>query len=181
MELITSLPIRYCFYLIPLILLLHELEEWNIYEYHQVTYSNKIPGETKLGGRLWLIFLSIIGFIWTVVCNLIPDVATSAIIMMFLIDFSILNAIQHIGLSIKTKKYNPGLMFGGFVGFFIAVFEIYKILLDKILPFGIILVMLFLILPGLIDTMVNSKKGKLPKMVEMILIFSTKLEILFTK
>ena len=100
---------------------------------------------------------------------------------MFLIDFSILNAIQHIGLSIKTKKYNPGLMFGGCVGLFIAVFEIYKILLDKILPFGIILVMLFLILPGLIDTMVNSKKGKLPKMVEMILIFSTKLEILFTK
>lgn len=90
-------------------LLLHELEEWNIYEYHQATYVNKILGETKLSGRLWLILLS--------------------------------NA----------------------------------------LSVSIVLGMLLLLLPGLVDSAVNSRRGKLPKMVEMILVFSTRLEGLFTK
>lgn len=176
MEIIYSTNIKYLFFIIPVILFIHEMEEWNIYYYHKRTYSNRIQNETILSGRLWLIFLSMLGFIWIMIVYFIPGTITSSIIMMLLIDFTLLNSIQHIGLTIKTRKYNPGFIFGGIIGLVAAFFIIGLLVTRDVLPIWLIIILMCLIIPGLIDTIIRSKKNKLPKMVEWILVFSARIE-----
>jgi hypothetical protein len=173
--------IKSLFFIIPVILLIHELEEWNIYEFHKNNYSSRVDDETKLGGRLWLIFLSLFGFFWTLICYFIPDIVIATILMMLLVDFTLLNSIQHIGLSIKIKKYNPGFIFGGLVALFAAMILIWKIMTYSIIPVWVLVILLCLVIPGVIETALSSRKNKLPKMVEWILRFSHKLENILLK
>lgn len=164
------------FFIVPLVLFIHEMEEWNIYHYHKKNYTNGVFEETILGTRLWLFFLSIIGFVWTTICYIIPNTTISSILMMLLIDFTLLNAIQHIVVSLKTKKYNPGLIFGGFIAIIVAIIVIKNILYHSIIPnWGVVLI-LFLIIPILIESIISSKNNKLPKMLVGILRFSAKLD-----
>jgi hypothetical protein len=163
-------------FIVPLVLFIHEMEEWNIYAYHKRSYKNVVAEETILGGRLWLIFLSLGGLAWTVICFFIPNLVASIVLMMLLIDFTILNSIQHIGMSMKTKQYNPGLIFGGIVAMIVAVIVIRNILFYRVIPTWCMILLLCLIIPPLIETINSSKKNKLPKMVEWILQFSSKLE-----
>lgn len=171
-----SIGMEVLIFIIPIILFIHEMEEWNIYKFHQENYSSNVHGETILSGRLWLIFLSLFGFCWTILCYLIPSIVISSILMMFLIDFTILNSIQHIGLSIKIRKYNPGLIFGGVIALSVAVMIITEMISRGILPLWVVIILLCLIVPFIVETAISSKKNKLPKMVEWILNFSIKLE-----
>ncbi|MBA4383830.1 MAG: hypothetical protein C0410_03775 [Anaerolinea sp.] len=172
--------IRSLFFIIPVILLIHELEEWNIYDFHKNSYSSGVNEESKLGGRLWLIFLSLFGFCWTLICYFIPNIVIGTILMMLLVDFTLLNSIQHIGLSIKTKKYNPGLLFGGLFALLAVIFIVWIIVLNNILPVWLLVIILSLVIPGVIESAISSKNNKLPKMVEWILRFSHKLDKLFS-
>jgi hypothetical protein len=173
--------IKSLFFIIPMILLIHELEEWNIYEFHKNNYSSGVNEETKLGGRLWLIFLSLFGFCWTLICYFIPDIVIGTILMMLLVDFTLLNSIQHIGLSIKIKKYNPGFIFGGLVALLAAIILIWKIMTYPIIPVWVLVILLCMVIPGVIESVLSSRKNKLPKMVEWILRFSHKLESILLK
>jgi hypothetical protein len=168
--------LKVSFFIIPIILLFHEMEEWNIYKFHKENYSNIIHEETILSGRLWLLFLSLFGFIWTIICYFIPNLIISTILMVLLIDFTILNSIQHIGLSIKIKKYNPGLIFGGIIALIAAIFFIQNIVIEKILPIWSVILLLGIIIPFIVETIISSKKNKLPQIVIWILRFSIKLE-----
>lgn len=164
------------FFVIPLVLFIHEMEEWNIYHYHQKNYPTGVIKESILGTRLWLFFLSFVGFAWTTVSYLIPNLTVSAIVMMFLIDFTILNALQHLILTVKTKKYNPGVLFGGVIALFVAIVAIVNILHYSIIPVWGMVLLLCLILPILIESALSAKKGNLPLMLKGILRASDKLE-----
>jgi hypothetical protein len=180
MDFLNLINIKVLFFIVPCVLLVHEIEEWNIYEFHKKSYSSGVDGETKLGGRLWLIFLSLTGFLWTIVCSFIPNTAVSALVMLLLVDFVLLNAIQHIGLTAKTHKYNPGFIFGGVFGLISACFVFWRILATNTLPVWAAAALLCLIIPGIIESAISSKKNKLPRMVEWILRFSRKLEKIMT-
>ncbi len=164
------------FFVIPFILFIHEMEEWNIYHYHQKNYPKGVIKESILGTRLWLFLLSFIGFAWTSVCYIIPGLTISSILMMLLIDFTILNSLQHIVLTVKTKKYNPGFLFGGIVALFIDILAIINILHYNIIPVWGIIVLLSLIFPVLVESVISTKKNKLPLMLKGILNVSNKLE-----
>lgn len=132
--------------------------------------------ESILGTRLWLFFLSLIGFTWTAICYLIPNITISSVIMMLLIDFTILNSLQHIVLTIKPKKYNPGFLFGGIVAMLVAIVAIINILHHNIISSWGIILLLCLIFPVLIESIISSKNNKLPLMLKGILNVSDKLE-----
>lgn len=168
--------LKQLFFVIPFVLFIHEMEEWNIFHYHQKNYPTGVVKESILGTRLWLFFLSFIGFAWTLVCYLIPNLTVSTIIMMFLVDFTILNSLQHIVLTLKTKKYNPGFLFGGLVAMFVAVVFIVNVLHHNIIPTWGVILLLFLIFPVLIESVISSKKNRLPLMLKGILKASDKLE-----
>lgn len=164
------------FFVIPVVLFIHEMEEWNIYHYHQKNYPTGVIQESILGTRLWLFCLSAFGFAWTTVCYFIPNLTLSTVIMMLLIDFTILNALQHVILTLKTKKYNPGFLFGGLVGLFVAIVAIVNILHYHIIPTWAMVLLLCIILPVLVESAISSKNNKLPLMLKGILKASDKLE-----
>ncbi|MCL6219598.1 HXXEE domain-containing protein [Zunongwangia pacifica] len=164
------------FFVIPLVLFIHEMEEWNIYHYHQKNYPTGVIEESILGTRLWLFFLSIVGFVWTGICYWIPNMALSTVIMMLLIDFTILNSLQHIILTLKTKKYNPGFIFGGIVALVVAIVAVINIVHYEIIPIWSVGLLLCLIIPILIESAVSSKNNKIPLMLKGILKASDKLE-----
>jgi hypothetical protein len=128
-----------------------------------------------------LIFLSLTGFLWTIGCYFIPNTAVSTLVMMLLVDFVLLNAIQHVGLTAKTKKYNPGFIFGGIFGLLSAGFVVWRIIATNTIPVWAVAALLCLIIPGIIESAISSKKNKLPRMVEWILHFSGKLEKIMTE
>jgi hypothetical protein len=181
MEPLLSMPIKDVMFIVPIVLLLHELEEWNIFEYHKSAYADGAIDETRLGTRLWLLFLGTVGFLWTLACYWIRNEMISTIIFLLLVDFCLLNAIQHVGMTIKTRKYNPGFIIGGIVGLPANILVIIIISRAGVMPGYVLIGMLCLILPGIIDAGVNSRKGKLPRMVLGILHFSTVLERIMTK
>jgi hypothetical protein len=181
MDSLLSMPIKDVMFIVPIILFLHELEEWNIYEYHQKSYTDTVIVETRLGTRLWLLFLGTVGFLWTLACFWIQNEMISTMIFILLVDFCLLNAIQHVGLTIKTRKYNPGFIIGGIVGLPANILVIIIISRTGVMPGYVLIGMLCLILPGIIDAGVNSRKGKLPKMVVGILRFSNVLEGMMSK
>jgi hypothetical protein len=60
---LQAVSTRVFFIIIPFVLFIHEMEEWNIVKYHQENYENKID-ENNLGTRLWLFLLSLTGLIF---------------------------------------------------------------------------------------------------------------------
>lgn len=176
MEFLQVIDLKTLYFIVPVILFIHEMEEWNIFYFHKNNYSKNLIDESVLSTRLWLIFLSVLGFVWTSVCYIIPNVVVSNSIMMVLIDFTLLNSIQHIGMTIKIKKYNPGFIFGGIIGMLGALIVIAKIVIDAQFPNWLLIFLLLIVLPGIVDSAIQSRKNELPKMVIYILLFSKKLE-----
>ncbi|CAG8999671.1 MAG: hypothetical protein CENE_01650 [Candidatus Celerinatantimonas neptuna] len=168
-------------FLVPVILFVHEMEEWNVHQFHLDQYDNAIPGETHLSCRLWLFFLSIFGFVWTTGCFLISPLALSCALMFLLIDFSLLNSLQHLALSLKIRRYNPGLWFGGIVALLGNIWVLAHFVHYAILPGWAIVLLLLPIIPFLVDTALSSRKNQTPKMIEWILTFSTHLEKVMTQ
>lgn len=178
---LLSVSIKYFYFPIAGLLFVHEIEEWNIYQYHKSTYANADKNESNLSNRLWLLFLSIVGLLLSIICYHIENLFISTIIYMFLIDFILLNSIQHILLSIKTKKYNPGLIFGGIFSLLASILFIYKIIVHSIMPLWIVCVFLFVVMVALVETIVSAKKNKLPYIVVQILKFSLFLKRIMTE
>jgi hypothetical protein len=176
MEFLQFIDLKTLYFIVPVTLFIHEMEEWNIFYFHKNNYSNNLIDETVLSTRLWLLFLSVTGFVWTSVCYIIPNAVVSNTIMMVLVDFTILNSIQHIGMTIKIKKYNPGFIFGGIIGMLGALIVIAKIVIDAQFPDWLLILLLLIVIPGIADSAIQSKKNELPKMVKYILLFSKKLE-----
>lgn len=173
---LLSVSIKYLYFPIAGLLFIHELEEWNIYKYHKSMYSNTNQNESNLSNRLWLLFLSVVGLLLSTICYNIENLFISAMIYMFLVDFILLNSIQHILLSLKTKKYNPGFVFGGIFSFIVSLLFIYKIIAFSIIPLWIISIFLLAVIIALIETILSAKKNKLPYVVVQILRFSRYLE-----
>ena len=176
MEFLKLADLKTLYFIVPVILFIHEMEEWDIFFFHKNNYRNNLIDETVLSTRLWLLFLSVTGFVWTAVCYIIPNAVVSNAIMMVLVDFTLLNSIQHIGMTIKIKKYNPGFIFGGIIGMLGALTIIAKIVIDAQFPDWLLLLLVVLVIPGIADSVIQSKKNELPEMVKYILLFSKKLE-----
>ncbi|MBN2005495.1 MAG: HXXEE domain-containing protein [Anaerolineae bacterium] len=175
------IDLKTLFTLVAFVLFLHEMEEWNIDEYHKKHYTDLKVTETKLSVRLWLFFLSAVGFIWAFVANVIPLVMVSAAFFMLLIDFVFLNGVQHVLISMKTRKYNPGLLFGGIIGLIVNVLVVVKIVVDQVMPVGLLIAFLLLVIPGIIQTIKSLKTTRMPGMLVKILEFSLELEKLMTQ
>lgn len=69
---------------IPVILTFHELEEWNIMKWYKQYYID-LPPFNNLTIRTWLLFISLVGFLWTYISILMPNGYLTAIFMELLI------------------------------------------------------------------------------------------------
>lgn len=107
---LTNMDVKLWMWIIPTLLFLHEMEEWNILRWYHSTY-NPPPKSTNLSARIWLFIMSIWGYLMTALAYVIPNRFISAGIMLFLIVFTSFNGLQHIFWLFAFRKYAPGVIF----------------------------------------------------------------------
>jgi uncharacterized membrane protein HdeD (DUF308 family) len=169
---LLSLTPRVYFILIPIVLFLHEMEEWNIVKFHHENYEQQF-NETNLSERLWLFMLSFIGLFFALVSLNIPDPLIANTVFLILVAFLLINGIQHILLSVILKKYNPGFLFGGLIGTFLGILYVITLIANDIVPLWLIaIIMLAEFIPATIDSVRSRKEDRLPTMITKILEFS---------
>ncbi len=169
---LSFISIQAFFIVIPAVLFLHEMEEWNIVRFHRENYDVQL-GETNMSERLWLFILSEAGLFFSIACFNIPDGAVSCSIFLVLVTFLIINGIQHVLLSIIKRKYNPGLIFGGILGTMLGCAYDAKMIAEKIVPpWVFILITAGMFIPAAMDTVKSRRERRLPTMVALILRFS---------
>jgi len=150
-ELLNSFSFRSIIWLIPIIMLLHELEEWNILEWYKKNYID-LPMSTKQSIRIWLLGISFVGFIWTAIAYLIPNPAIAAFFIILFIAFTLQNGLQHLYWLLYFKTYSPGFVFSFLLGIPVNVYICYRILEENLLPVWTIIVVNLFIIPGLVET-----------------------------
>ncbi len=146
-----TLELRQIVWIVPIILLFHELEEWNMHVWH-IKNSMAIPGETALSTRMWILFLSLVGLIWTAIALLIPNNFISVGMMYALVCFTLLNGAQHLIALLKFKEYNPGFFFSVIFGMPAGGYITYQILSQSLLPVWVLIAFGILMLTGLVAT-----------------------------
>jgi hypothetical protein len=151
LDTLKALDFHQMIWLIPCILLLHELEEWNIVHWHQKK-AIQVPGETPLSTRMWILFLSLVGFIWTLAAYLLPTSSPAALWIYLLVVFTFLNALQHLAGLFLYRSYNPGLFSACVLGIPAGLLLAWRIQADQLLPTWLLAALLLLILPGLAFT-----------------------------
>ncbi len=165
LSIINLVEFKHIIWIIPVTLLVHELEEWNIVNWHKKNFTNGLE-ETYLSTRMWELFLSLVGFAWTAIAFFIPNNTVASIWLLVLVDFTLLNGLQHLYLLFHLKRYNPGLFFSNVFGIPAAVYIACRILVEGFLPFWALIIFALLIVPGLVST-VNSR-DKMPKMIYIV-------------
>lgn len=149
-EILNEVNVKTVMWIIPIIFYLHEMEEWNIYDWYHSTYQTP-PPSTKLSMRIWLWLISIWGFMVTVISYIIPNKTISAMIILFLIVFTTFNGLQHIYWTIAFKKYAPGVIWSSF-GIIAGGIITAVILIQHSVAPGYILFLYLITVPLLIQT-----------------------------
>jgi hypothetical protein len=148
---LSSISFRNLIWLIPIIMLFHELEEWNILKWYKENYID-LPSSTNRSVRVWLIGISLVGFVLTLIGYLIPNNGASAFLICLLIAFTLQNGLQHLYWLFYFKKYAPGVVFSVLFGIPAGFYICFRILMEKMLPIWILIVIGLLIIPGLVKT-----------------------------
>ncbi len=96
-------------WLMPLVLFVHEMEEWKILSWYERIFIN-LPLKTNASIRSFLVFVSLFGFVWTYLATRFESHAVGAIMIGLLAAVILLNAIQHIYWSFLFRQYAPGVI-----------------------------------------------------------------------
>jgi hypothetical protein len=172
----SALSLKFFFITIPVVLFLHEMEEWNIVEFHRKNYKIQF-NETNMSERLWLFILSLIGLFFSILCQNIDNEVIANSVFLVLTTFLTINGLQHLLLTVSIKKYNPGFVFGGVIGTSLSILYDIKLLQENIIPFWIFLAITLLeFVPATYDTIRSQVRGSLPNMIVQILRFANFVE-----
>ncbi|MEX2029640.1 MAG: HXXEE domain-containing protein [Anaerolineales bacterium] len=96
-------------WLLPVVILLHELEEWNILHWIQRNFVN-LPRKTHVSIRTFLVFFSLLSFVWTFLATRLASAPATAILVGLLGLATLLNAFQHIYYQFHFREYAPGVI-----------------------------------------------------------------------
>jgi hypothetical protein len=109
-ERIASVPFRRFVWLLPVTYTLHELEEWNILLWYQAQFG-QVPTDSDLVVHTWLIGISLVGFVWTMIACLLPTPrATAIFVLPFFVVLVFGNALQHVYWQVAFGAYAPGVL-----------------------------------------------------------------------
>jgi len=174
-DILLSLNFKAIIWVIPVILMLHEFEEWNILEWYDSTFQGSVPSN-KLGARLWMVLVGVTGFMITAVSVLLPGARITAIIMVLLAVVTAANGLQHIYWTIAFKKYAPGVVFAT-IGLAAGLFVCITALVQSLVPLYFIILLYIPVTYIMVQTV---KAGNtLTKEIYRVHKFSLKLEKLF--
>ena len=143
---------RTLIWLLPVALALHEAEEWNIHGWYQRNFVDLPAGRTKTTIRFFLVFLSIVGFIWTGTAALWGKPSSTAIILLPLVALIAQNVIQHIYWHFYFGQYAPGILTAVLVLGPLVAYFVFVSLAQGLVPEWYVILLGALMLPGLVET-----------------------------
>lgn len=148
--LLKNVDFRHLIWIIPLVHMLHELEEWNIMKWYKSTYTD-LPGSTASSIRLWLIIVSVIGFIYTAVPFYIGNLSAAAYLIEVFVIYTTFNGCQHIYWTFAFRKYSPGVIFSS-IGILCGILVTLKALGESYVNPVAATVLYLLIIPKMLET-----------------------------
>lgn len=106
----ASLPFRKIIWIVPVAFTFHEREEWNIMPWWLDHFSNATV-ISDLALRTWLVFITLIGFLWTGIACLLPTVrATGLMVFPFFVMIPFSNSLQHVYWQFTFEGYAPAFL-----------------------------------------------------------------------
>ncbi len=119
-------------WLVPVVFLFHELEEWNILAWYDA-YFVDVPESTDVSIRTWLVAVSIVGFLLTSLTLLFKSETVKAYFMVPLIIVTLGNGLQHLYWTFLFGDYAPGVIFGGLIGVPLGCYFLYRCVSGKLI------------------------------------------------
>jgi len=139
-------------WLFPVVLLVHELEEWNIVNwYHQ--HFIDLPDKTHISTRFFLVFVSLVGFVWTGIAAVWGDETLAAYILFSFVAIVFLNFLQHIYWMFLFRAYAPGIISAVCLLLPVIVILVYRALVEAIVPVWYVLMLFVAVMPGCVETL----------------------------
>ncbi len=110
-EFLNRIETRKLVYALPLISLLHELEEWNILAWHRFVNVG-VPDVTDLHVRTALTFVILLNLVWVGISLLSRSRKVMYVALIPLLAINIGNGFQHLIWLLEFGIYAPGVIFG---------------------------------------------------------------------
>ncbi len=132
MEKLNKIQFNKLIWLIPIVYLLHELEEWYIFEW----WSNVFPDSAPLpvfAGRVWLLASSAIGFILIALFSYFKNPKTVAISSLILASLPFANGLQHLYWLFYFSSYAPGVIFASFIGIPVTIYIVWRAISENLI------------------------------------------------
>jgi hypothetical protein len=138
-------------WLFPIALALHEAEEWNILQWYERNFL-ELPPKTNPTIRTFLVFVSMLGFVWTGFAALWNNPKAAAWILMPYLAVSLQNTLQHIYWLYRFQQYPPGLLSSTLLLGPVVIILAGKALSSDLAPAWYIAALGALQIPGLVET-----------------------------
>ncbi|OQY01010.1 MAG: hypothetical protein B6I20_08065 [Bacteroidetes bacterium 4572_117] len=141
MKRLDKIPFNKLIWLIPIVYLLHELEEWYIFEW----WSNVFPDSAPLpefAGRVWLLASSAFGFILIGLFSYFMNPKTVAISSLILASLPFANGLQHLYWLFYFSTYTPGVIFASFIGIPVTIYIAWRAISENLIKKRFILLLL---------------------------------------
>jgi len=139
-------------WLLPVALALHEAEEWNILGWQQRNFIN-LPAKTNTSIRTVLVFVTLLGFLWTALAPLPNNPHIAAFMVLPFTAIGFLNALQHLFYTMYFRQYAPGVITSVVLLLPISGYLTAKAIQENLVPVGYVVALGILAMLGLIQTM----------------------------
>lgn len=138
-------------WLFPVALALHEGEEWNILGWQQRNFVG-IPAKTHASVRAFLVFFTLLGFLWTALAAWIHNPTIAAFVMLPLAAGAVLNVLQHLFYTLYFRQYAPGVITAVVVLLPISGYLTARAITEQLVPVVCVAVLGILVILGLVQT-----------------------------
>lgn len=146
------MPFLTAIWLLPVAVALHEAEEWNILDWYQRNFVN-LPAKTHVSIRTFLVFLTLLGFLWTALAAWPNNPTLAAFVLLPFAAGAFLNALQHLYYTLYFRQYAPGVITSVVLYLPIVGYLTARAMAEQLVPVTYVVVLVLLVSLGLRQTM----------------------------
>jgi len=125
-----------------------------------------LPPSTNKAVRVWIIFVSLIGFVWCTVATLSGNPVVAAYVFLPAIALAMQNALQHVYWLFYFRHYAPGIITSVFCLIPLGTYVVIRAVGQGFVPFWYVGLLLLLLIPGLVQTV--QAKNRMTKQIRAV-------------
>lgn len=151
LAMLQGLDFLIALWLFPIAVAVHEIEEWNIVRWYEQNFID-LPRLTDKGARAWIVFSSIVGFLWTGIAILSTNPTVAAFVLLLAFALMLQNALQHIYYLFYFRRYAPGIVTSVLLLIPIISYLVAKATQQGYVPIWYTILLVVLLIPNLVQT-----------------------------